>query len=76
LLKVDIILKAEIFGAQTMDDSVLVATIREAQTILSRHLAGEHVSADETVNLLLQLFDSTEVIKALADRGFLSEAFK
>lgn len=59
-----------------MDDAVLIATIREAQAILSRHLAGEHVSADETVNLLVQLFDSAELIKALADRGFPSEAFR
>jgi hypothetical protein len=59
-----------------MDDAVLIETIREAQAILSRHLAREHASADETIDLLVRLFDSAEVVKALADRGFPSEAFK
>jgi hypothetical protein len=59
-----------------MDDAILVETIREAQAILARHVAGEHASSDETVAKLLQLFDSPEGVKALADRGFSSEAFK
>ncbi len=59
-----------------MDDTVLVETIREAQAILARHMGGEHASADDTVNQLMRLFDSQEVVKALADRGFSSEAFR
>jgi hypothetical protein len=58
-----------------MDDTVLVETIREAQAILARHIAGEHASADETIANLFKLLDSPEVVKALADRGFSSEAF-
>ena len=59
-----------------MDDTILVETIREAQTILARHSEQEHPSADETLALLMQLLDSAEVVKALAGRGFTSEAFK
>ncbi len=59
-----------------MDDAVLVETIREAQAILARHMAGEHASADETIANLMQLFDSADVVEALAARGFSSEAFK
>jgi hypothetical protein len=59
-----------------MDDAVLVETIREAQAILSRHMSQEHVSAEETIALLVRLLDSPEVVKALADRGFFSEAFE
>lgn len=59
-----------------MDDAVLVETIREAQAILARHSAGEHPSSDDTIAQLMQLLDGAEVVKALADRGFPSAAFR
>jgi hypothetical protein len=59
-----------------MDDDIFVETIREAQAVLARHVAGEHASAEETINQLIQLFDDTEIVKALAARGFPSEAFR
>ena len=58
-----------------MNDDLFVETVREAQAILARHVAGEHASADETINQLIQLFDDAEIVKALAARGFASEAF-
>ena len=58
-----------------MDDTILVETIREAQAVLARHRESAHPSADETLAELIQLLDSAEVVKALADRGFRSEAF-
>jgi hypothetical protein len=59
-----------------MGDDVFVETIREAQAILARHVAEEHASAEETINQLIQLFDDGEIVKALAARGFSSEAFR
>jgi len=59
-----------------MDDTVFVETVREAQAILARHSEQEHPSSDETLALLLQLLDSAEVVKALAERGFTSSPFK
>jgi len=51
-------------------------TILEAQAIVARHIAGEHASAEETIAKLMQLLDSTELVKALAQRGFSSKAFE
>jgi hypothetical protein len=50
--------------------------ILEAQAILARHIAGEHASAEETIAKLMQLLDSTELVKALAQRGFSSKALE
>jgi hypothetical protein len=59
-----------------MSDDIFIDTILEAQAIVARHIAGEHASADETIAKLMQLLDSTELVKALAKRGFLSKAFE
>jgi hypothetical protein len=48
-----------------MNDNVFIDTILEAQAILARHIAGEHASAEETIAKLMQLLDSTELVKAL-----------
>jgi hypothetical protein len=53
-----------------------IDTILEAQAIVARHLAGEHASAEETIAKLMQLLDSTELVKALAKRGYSSKAFE
>jgi hypothetical protein len=50
-----------------MNDNIFIDTILEAQAILARHIAGEHASAEETTAKLLQLLDSTELLKALLD---------
>jgi hypothetical protein len=55
---------------------VFINTILEAQAILARHIAGEHASAEETIAKLMQLLDSTELVKALARRGFSSKALE
>jgi hypothetical protein len=57
-----------------MNDNIFIDTILEAQAILARHIAGEHASAEETISKLMQLLDSTELVKALAKLGFLSKA--
>jgi hypothetical protein len=57
-----------------MSDDIFIDTILEAQAIVARHLAGEHASAEETIAKLMQLLDSTELVKALAKRGFSSKA--
>jgi hypothetical protein len=59
-----------------VDDTILVETIREAQAIIARHREGVHPSADDTIAQLMQLLDSAEVVKALADRGFPIDAFR
>ena len=47
-----------------------------AREIGARHIAGEHASGEETIAKLMQLLDSTELVKALAKRGFSSTAFE
>ena len=59
-----------------MSDDIFIDTILEAQAIVARHIAGEHASAEETIAKLMQLLDSTELVKALAKRGFSSKAFE
>jgi hypothetical protein len=59
-----------------MSDDIFIDTILEAQAIVARHIAGEHASAEETIGKLMQLLDSTELVKALAKRGFSSKAFE
>ena len=59
-----------------MSDDIFIDTILEAQAILARHIAGEHVAAEETIAKLVQLLDGTELVKALAKRGFSSKAFE
>jgi hypothetical protein len=59
-----------------MSDDIFIDTILEAQAIIARHIAGEHASAEETIAKLMQLLDSTELVKALAKRGFSSTAFE
>jgi len=59
-----------------MNNDIFIDTILEAQAILARHLAGEHASAVETIAKLMQLLDGTELVKALAKRGFSSKAFE
>jgi len=61
---------------EIMSDDIFIDTILEAQAIVARHLAGEHASADETIAKLMQLLDSTELVKALAKRGYSSKAFE
>ena len=61
---------------ETMSDDIFIDTILEAQAIVARHIAGEHASADETIAKLMQLLDSTELVKALAKRGYSSKAFE
>ncbi len=53
-----------------MGDDIFIDTILEAQAIVARHIAGEHASAEETIAKLMQLLDGTELVKALAKRGF------
>jgi hypothetical protein len=55
-------------GSGITNDNVFIDTIPEAQAILARHIAGEHASAEETK--LIQLLDSSELVKALAKRGW------
>jgi hypothetical protein len=57
-------------------NDVLIDTIIDAQAILARHFAGEHASAEDTLDQLLKLFDSAELVKALAERGYPSKAFR
>jgi mannitol/fructose-specific phosphotransferase system IIA component (Ntr-type) len=59
-----------------MSDDIFIDTILEAQAIVARHIAGEHASAEETIAKLMQLLDSTELVKALAKRGYSSKAFE
>jgi hypothetical protein len=59
-----------------MSNDIFIDTILEAQAIVARHLAGEHASAEETIAKLMQLLDSTELVKALAKRGYSSKAFE
>jgi hypothetical protein len=59
-----------------MNDDIFIDTILEAQAILARHIAGEHASAEETIAKLMQLLDGTELVKALAKKGFSSQAFE
>jgi hypothetical protein len=59
-----------------MNDDIFIDTILEAQAILARHIAGEHASAEETIAKLMQLLDGTELVKALAKKGFSSNAFE
>ena len=59
-----------------MSDDIFIDTILEAQAIIARHTAGEHASAEETIAKLTQLLDSTELVKALAKKGFSSQAFE
>ena len=59
-----------------MSDDIFIDTILEAQAIVARHLAGEHASAEETIAKLMQLLDNTELVKALAKRGYSSKAFE
>src|SRR5262249_6439752 len=59
-----------------MSDDIFIDTILEAQAIIARHIAGEHASGEETIAKLMQLLDSTELVKALAKRGFSSTAFE
>ena len=59
-----------------MGDDIFIDTILEAQAIVARHLAGEHASAEETIAKLMRLLDSTELVKALAKRGYSSKAFE
>ena len=59
-----------------MSDDIFIDTILEAQAIVARHIAGEHASAEETIAKLMQLLDGTELVKALAKRGFSSKAFE
>jgi predicted transcriptional regulator len=59
-----------------MNDNVLIDTILEAQVILARHIAGERASAEETNAKLIQLLDSSELVKAHAKRGFSSKALE
>jgi hypothetical protein len=59
-----------------MSDDIFIDTILEAQAIIARHIAGEHASAEETIAKLTQLLDSTELVKALAKKGFSSTAFE
>ena len=59
-----------------MNDDVFIDTILVAQAILARHIAGEHASAEETIAKLMQLLDGTELVKALAKKGFSSQAFE
>ena len=59
-----------------MSDAIFIDTILEAQAIVARHIAGEHASAEETIAKLMQLLDSTELVKALAKRGYSSKAFE
>jgi len=59
-----------------MSDDIFIDTILKAQAILARHIAGEHASAEDTVAKLMQLLDSTELVKALAKQGFSSKAFE
>ena len=61
---------------EIMSYDIFIDPILEAQAIVSRHLAGEHASADETIAKLMQLLDNTELVKALAKRGFSSKAFE
>ena len=61
---------------EIMSDDIFIDTILEAQAIVARHLAGEHASADETIAKLMQLLESTELVKALAKRGYSSKAFE
>jgi hypothetical protein len=63
-------------GSRIMNDNVFIDTILEAQAILARHIAGEHASAEETIAKLMQLLDSSELVKALAKRGFSSKALE
>jgi hypothetical protein len=59
-----------------MSDDIFIDTILKAQAIIARHIAGEHASAEETIAKLTQLLDNTELVKALAKRGFSSKAFE
>jgi hypothetical protein len=59
-----------------MDDHILIETILEAQAIVARHIAGERISAEETINELVKLLDSVELVKELAKRGYSSKAFR
>ena len=61
---------------EIMSDDIFIDTILEAQAIVARHLAGEHASAEETIAQRMQLLDSSELVKALAKRGFSSKAFE
>ena len=61
---------------EIMSDDIFIDTILVALAIVARHLAGEHASADETIAKLMQLLDNTELVKALAKRGFSSKAFE
>jgi hypothetical protein len=61
---------------KTTDDHVLIDTILKAQAVVARHIAGERVSAEETINQLARLLDSFELVKELAKRGYSSKAFK
>ena len=56
-----------------MSDDIFIDTILEAQAIVARHIAGEHASAEETIAKLMQLLDNTELVKALAKRGYSSK---
>jgi hypothetical protein len=49
-----------------MNDNIFIDTILEVQAILAR----EHASAEETIAKLMQLLDSTELVKPLAKRDF------
>jgi hypothetical protein len=59
-----------------MGDDIFIDTILEAQAIVARHIAGEHASAEETIANLMHLLDSSELVLALANRGFSSKAFE
>ena len=59
-----------------MDDHILIDTILEAQAIVARHVAGERISAEETINELAQLLDSVELVNELSKRAYSSEAFR
>jgi hypothetical protein len=52
------------------------STRSSKQAIVARHIAGERISAEETINELAQLLDSVESVKELAKRGYSSEAFR
>ena len=59
-----------------MNDNIFIETILEAQAILARHAAGERVSPEETIAQLMKLLDSPELVQALSERGFSSQAFR